>query len=122
MEAIRADKWLKSSFDMSEWTAHVATIPGLTVTFEQYLDKYTGKWTLEVLDVIAKALNPQQVEADVLRAKNATLNPPDNCPVTAITSKNLPGFLLDLQDIKLRIRCAAYEVRSNSDSLHSSDP
>ena len=65
MEAIRADKWLKSSFDMSEWTAHVATIPGLTVTFEQYLNKYTGKWTLEVLDVIVKALNPQQVDGDV---------------------------------------------------------
>ena len=56
---------------------------------------------------------------DFLQAshKNATLNPPDNCPVTAIMPRNLPSFLHDLQYKKLCISCAVHELCSNSNSL-----
>ena len=49
----------------------------------------------------------------MLRTQGATLDAPGTCPDNLVSAEQLPGFLCDLADAKLRVRCTIYEVVGN---------
>jgi hypothetical protein len=83
------------------------------LSLEAFLDAYKGGWTLPVLDTVAADFNPTRVSFETLQAEGVTLDAPRTCPDNLVSAEQMPGFVCDLGDSKLRVRCAAYEVVGN---------
>lgn len=80
-----------------------------------FLDAYTGKrirddlnLTIQILggDGVADALQP----GGELHKEGATWPPPEDCPVSALTTETLPGLLLDISSQYMRVRMAVWEA------------
>ena len=66
-----------------------------------------------MFDTMATEFNPAPVSFEMLRTQGATLDAPGTCPDNLVSAEQLPGFLCDLADAKLRVRCTIYEVVGN---------
>ena len=108
--AISVDAWLKDSFGSFD----VVTVDPDHVTFDNLLDAYQGKWILDAFEVTARMLNPEGVSIEELRTEGATLKPPDDCPISAITSDTLPPLLVDLASQTVRVRLIMDEIISST--------
>ena len=62
---------------------------------------------------MAAEFNPAPVSFEVLQAEGATLDAPGSSPDNLVSAEQLPGFLCDLGDGKLRVRSAIFEVVGN---------
>jgi hypothetical protein len=83
--------------------------------FYELCDAYTGSWIRDDLDVAVQKLGGDGVreaiqEGGALHEDGATWDPPDDCPVSALTSEALPGLLLDITSKYMRVRMAVWEA------------
>ena len=85
------------------------------ISFGQLCDAYTGSWIRDDLDVATSYLGGEGVREALapegaLHEEGATWDPPEGCPVSALTAETLPGLLLDIGSKHMRVRWAVWEA------------
>ena len=115
MVVVAEDEWHRRDFDFSL----VICDQNEAIRWMHFCDAYTGSWILDHLDVALDKLGGEGVrealeEGGALHEEGATWAPPADCPVSALTSETLPGLLLDVGSLYMRVRWVAWEVIGNA--------